>query len=101
MGLPFGQNLPDEDELVQLISQQTIGSDDGQRIERLTYKVWGVNDRNRKRRARRRTRANAPTAINFLRPTTNTEQSTLRDFFDNSLDAEFGEVEVVVVKPVL
>jgi len=101
MGLPFGQNLPDEDELVQLVSQQTIDVDDSQKIERLTYKVWGVNNRVRKRRARRWTRANSPTAINFLRPTTETEQSTFRDFFDNSIDAEFGQVEVVVVKPIL
>lgn len=101
MELPFGQGLPDKGDLVQLVSQQTIEIDDGQKIERLTYKVWGINNRIRKRRARRWTRANTPSAINFLRPTTETEQSTLRDFFDNSIDAEFAQVEVVVVKPVL
>lgn len=93
--------LPDEGDLVQLISQQTIDRTEEQKVERLTLKVWGINDIRRRQRARQWTRRNAPTAINFLRPNVkDTEQSEIDTFFNNAIDADYGNVEIVVVRPI-
>jgi len=93
--------LPEPDNLVELVSQQTLDTNDNQKVERLTLNVWAINDIRRRQRARQWTRRNAPTAVNFLQPDVeSTEQSELGNFITNALDAEFGEVEIVVVRPV-
>ena len=92
-------SLPDPDELVQLKSQRTIGTDDGNNVEKWTLIVWSISSPHARRRARQWTRRNVPTAKNILSPDVEgTEQSTLQQFFNEGFDAEFREVELVVVR---
>jgi len=93
-------SVPNPDELVRLVSQQTIDESDGQTIERWGLEVWSSHPVVARNRARRWTRQKVPNARNVFSPSTdNTEQSTFGDFFDIVSDPKYRDVELVVVKP--
>lgn len=91
-------DIPEPDELVKLVSQRTIAFEDGQKIEEFVLDVYSVNPVAAKTRARRWVRTEAPFAVNILNPELeDTEQSTLRDFFTNSINLKYRRVEVKAV----
>jgi len=92
--------IPDRDELVKLVSQQTIGETDGQTVEKWTLEVWSSHPIRARRRARRWTRQKVPNARNIFNPETpGTQQSTLSELFTELGEPVYRTVEVIVVKP--
>jgi len=96
--MEFG--IPKADKIVKFKSQQTIKTTPTETVEEWTMNVYSVNDLRARRRARRWVRANTPAAFNVLTPEVQDrdEQSTIRDFFENSIDFKYREVTVTVVK---
>lgn len=89
--------LVDTDEIVRLKSQQTIDSN-GNTVEKWKLEVYAANQIRAKRRARVWVRKEVPTARNYLDPDVDTEQSTLKDFFTDTLSLEYYNIEILVVR---
>lgn len=97
------QGIPDPDQLIKIKSIQTVGSREDETIEKWKIEVYSVNDIAAKQRARGYIRRKVPNSMNILNPEITgreTEQSTLVDFFTNSIDLEFRTVEMTIVKPI-
>lgn len=85
------------DEIVKLKSQHTIGSN-GNTAEKWKLEVYAANQVRAKRRARVWVRKEVPTARNYLDPDVDTEQSTLEDFFTDTLTLEYYDIEILVIR---
>lgn len=97
------EDIPDLDKLVRLVGMQTVETNDKERIEEWTLEVYSVNDIAAKNRARAYVRRQVPNARNLLNPVHDdkSEQSTLKEWFTNSLDMQTRTIKITVVRPPL
>lgn len=86
----------------ELVRQNTIGDKNGDIVEQWEYKVDAVNELRAKTIVRRYVRTNVPLAKNILNPTvtdaSNTEQSTITQFFPDTMKQEEYRVKLTIVR---
>jgi hypothetical protein len=86
----------------KVMSQQTIGEQDGDIVDKLTVKTEARTKIRAKTKVRRHLRLEDPVVKNILNPSvkdvSETEQSRLVEFFPGDVDTKEYLIEVIIIR---